>query len=268
MAVEESIALPTEPNESPEYHALSPEKQKQLLEKMAQEELAAQDIFNQNRRKEAYGQSTAKFDLAKSYSGIFPGWTDDRSAPPPDKVEEAVNATKKLEQVTADAGKPNIDIKKEIYKVVETLWEIFPFLKKFFDSYLKKIESWDNNAIKPELDKVKDPKQLEILQKYWIKTEILQNKDTKITLLEWSTVTWTKSPKPVEWKKDPEKPIPLQLKKDVPFVLSAENTESIDIKDNDNGCTITVKNKDGSTDTYVIKSEKKPVAPAEAAKPI
>jgi hypothetical protein len=40
--------------------------------------------------------------------------------PPPEKVAEAAAATQEL-QKKADAGKPNIDIKKEIYKIVETL---------------------------------------------------------------------------------------------------------------------------------------------------
>lgn len=245
---------------------LTPEEKEAKVEAIAKWVQKAKTWFEKNKEEEAYGQSFAQLDLDRWYGDIYPGWTDNRLGPPPEKVAEAAAAKKELEQVTADPGKPNIDIKKEIYKIVETLWALFPFLKKFFDSYLKKTEPWDNNAIKPELDKVKDQKQLEILKKYWIKTEILQNKDTKITPPEGAKVTWTKSPKPAEWQKDPAKPIPLQLKKEGPIVLSAENSESIEIKDNTNGCTITVKNKDGSTDTYVIVSDKKPDAPKEWTK--
>lgn len=195
------------------------------------------------------------------------------SSLPSEKVAEAAKtAEAELSRVTADTGKPNVDIKQEVLKVFENLWASFPFLKKLFDWFLKMTGLWDKSKDATiNSDKIKDPEQWKILDKYGISVNSENPKNTKIITQNWSKVEGMKSPKveptdplkKIEWKDtDQTKPIPIPLNKDGSIDINPDNYNSIDIKDNENGCTISVRNKDGSTDTYVIKSEKKSVAPA------
>ena len=239
---------------------LTPEEKEAKVEEIAKWDQKAKTLWEKHEKEEAEDQKNAEEAARAELNRVLPpGVTSDNAVVNPNDITppKALEGKKfDFEALKKNLTDFNASLSPGLQKLFAPIIALFGIITARLN----------NDKAKANLDKVKDSEQLKILDTYWVKTEILQNKDTKITPPEGAKVTWTKSPKPAEWQKDPAKPIPLQLKKEGPIVLSAENSESIEIKDNTNGCTITVKNKDGSTDTYVIVSDKKPDAPKEWTK--
>lgn len=241
---------------------LTPEEKEAKVEAIAKWDQKAKTLWEKHEKEEAEDQKNAEEAARAELNRVLPpGVTSDNAVVNPNDITppKALEGKKfDFEALKKNLTDFNASLSPGLQKLFAPIIALFGIITARLN----------NDKAKANLDKVKDSEQLKILDTYWVKTEILQNKDTKITPPEGAKVTWTKSPKPAEWQKDPAKPIPLQLKKEGPIVLSAENSESIEIKDNTNGCTITVKNKDGSTDTYVIVSDKKPDAPKEWTKQV
>ena len=239
---------------------LTPEEKEAKVEEIAKWDQKAKTLWKKHEKEEAEDQKNAEEAARAELNRVLPpGVTSDNAVVNPNDITppKALEGKKfDFEALKKNLTDFNASLSPGLQKLFAPIIALFGIITARLN----------NDKAKANLDKVKDSEQLKILDTYWVKTEILQNKDTKITPPEGAKVTWTKSPKPAEWQKDPAKPIPLQLKKEGPIVLSAENSESIEIKDNTNGCTITVKNKDGSTDTYVIVSDKKTDAPKEWTK--
>lgn len=173
-------------------------------------------------------------------------------------------------QVAQDAIKSGNTSPDNMQKVKDTIKNMFNSLpdglKKFFGPILAMFEKNSGTESKDKDPNVKNKEQAALLDKYGIKTESPSNGISKLSFLPGAKVEWTKTPKPIEpvdTTKQPEK-TKIQLNSDGTLNLDNNKISSTDIKDTQEGVSITIKNKDGSTDTYVVKSEKKPTTEAKA----
>ncbi len=277
MAVQESSEVQYT---SPEWSTLTPEQQEAANKKIEEWILRSRQAIEESTQLKGKDMQAAWFDLKKSLDTTFPATTDIPSDINPDEVAKAATATQELQKV-ADTGNPDT-MNKAFANIDNVISWLPPGLKKFFEGIMNFFKNlwwvWDKSKDATiNSDKIKDPEQWKILDKYGISVNNENPKSTKLITQNWSKVEGMKSPRAeivdplnkIEWKDiDQTKPIPIPLNKDGSIDINSDNFNSIDIKDNESGCTITVKNKDGSTDTYVIKSDKKVVTSTEWTKPI
>ena len=245
-----------------EWAKLTPEEKKAKVEAIAEWDQKAKTLWKKHEKQEAEDQKNAEEAARAELNRVLPpGVTSDNTVVNPNDITppKALEGKKfDFEALKKNLTDFNASLSPGLQKLFAPIIALFGIITARLN----------NDKAKANLDKVKDDAQLKILDTYWVKTENLDNnKGRKITPPEWVKVTWTKSPKQEEWSKEKKtEPTAIPINKDGSFIVTPDTIDSIEIKDNTNGCTITVKNKDGSTDTYVIVSDKKPDAPKEWTK--
>ncbi len=175
-------------------------------------------------------------------------------------VDPTVTAA--MNQLNKEVG----DIADNPNKLASNFWKIFSSLPQWMKDFFKWllglfIDLWNSNSTENSDKKFKNinEEQKKILDNYGVNIDKVDGKTDKLSFPEWSKVTWKNTPKSTELvdPKNPIKTTEIPIGKDNSINLNNPDIKTIDIKDNSNWLTMTVKRNDGSIDTYTVISQKK-----------